>query len=140
MIADDPDQIEIINRPFRIIYNSSMRSDLATTREPTKSSSFIKYSDRYADVLGRALKIKSTNHLDISTEPVRPFFIRVKSIGMGAFSTVYLVSEEKTRTVYAMKVISKSIVPKNQEQLQEEIKIHMRLRHDNIVQLYHFYF
>lgn len=117
-----------------------MRSDLATTREPTKSSSFIKYSDRYADVLGRALKIKSTNHLDISAEPVRPFFIRVKSIGMGAFSTVYLVSEEKTRTVYAMKVISKSIVSKKQEQLQEEIKIHMRLRHDNIVQLYHFYF
>lgn len=38
---------------------------------------------------------------------------------MGAFSTVYLVSEEKTRTVYAMKVISKSTVAKNKEQLQE---------------------
>jgi serine/threonine protein kinase len=58
---------------------------------------------------------------------------------MGAFSTVYLVSEEKTRTVYAMKVISKSTVAKNKEQLQEEIKIHLRLRHENIIQLYHIY-
>lgn len=116
-----------------------MHRDLAINREQKKSSSFVKYSENYAEVLNRALKAKSTNVLDISHEPVNPFFIRVNSTGMGAYSTVYLVSEEKTRTIYAMKVISKSIVAKNKEQLQEEIKIHLRLRHENIIQLYHVY-
>lgn len=58
---------------------------------------------------------------------------------MGAFSTVYLVSEEKTKTIYALKVTSKSVVEANRESLEEELKIHMRLSHENIIKMYHAY-
>lgn len=80
---------------------------MAVNREPLKTN-FVKYSDKYEEVLMRALKAKSTNTLP--EPPMRPFFIRVKSLGMGAYSTVYLVSEEKTKTIYALKVVPKSVV------------------------------
>jgi serine/threonine protein kinase len=85
---------------------------MALNRElPKSSSTFVKYSDQYEEVLKRALKAKSSSTL--LEIPVKPFFIRVKSIGMGAYSTVYLVSEEKTKTIYALKVVSKSVVKKS---------------------------
>lgn len=85
----------------------------------------------------RALKAKSSTTLP--EPPVLPFFIRVKSLGMGAYSTVYLVSEEKTKTIYALKVVPKSVVKASRELLEEELKVHLRLNNRNIIQLYHAY-
>jgi hypothetical protein len=60
---------------------------------PKSSSTFVKYSDQYEDVLKRALKTITKSSSTLSEISIIPFFIRVKSIGMGAYSTVYLVSE-----------------------------------------------
>jgi serine/threonine protein kinase len=85
---------------------------MALNREVLKSNNtFVKYSNQYEEVLKRALKAKSPS--TTSEIPIKPFFIRVKSIGMGAYSTVYLVSDEKTKTIYALKVVSKSVIKNN---------------------------
>ena len=55
---------------------------------------------------------------------------------MGAASSVYLVSETHTRTIYAMKLISPNTLLKQKEFLQEEIKIHLSLDHPNVISLY----
>ena len=41
--------------------------------------------------------------------PIKLEFIQIRSIGIGAASSVYLVCELKTRAIYAMKIIAKSV-------------------------------
>ena len=55
-------------------------------RPHVKHSNVPRYSDKYKDVLERALKKQTT--INTSREL---FFYRVKSIGVGAFSFVYMV-------------------------------------------------
>ena len=60
----------------------------------------------------------------------------MRTIGVGAFSFVYLVGEEKSATIFAQKSISKKKVSEN---LFMEIKLHLTLSHPNIIELYHIY-
>ena len=74
-------------------------------RPQLKHSTVPRYSDKYKDVLERALKKHTTiipkNDLQ---------FIKGKSIGVGAFSFVYLVREDNSKTIYAQKSIAKKAV------------------------------
>lgn len=110
-------------------------------------SSFTRYSDRYKDVLDRALRDRnpnlSTNTLlqpSITEKPPLKFcFVQIKSLGIGAYSSVYLVTEERTRALYAMKIITRSALMNHKDNLFQEIKIHLQLSHPNIASLYHIY-
>ena len=55
---------------------------------------------------------------------------------MGAFSFVYFVIEENSKSIFAQKSISKKkITP----QLFTEIKLHFTIHHPNLIELYHIY-
>lgn len=107
------------------------------------SSSFVCYSDFYKDVYDRAIANKNSKIIIESpkeqVQPVKFQFIQIRSIGIGAASSVYLVCQLKTRAIYAMKIIAKSVKLKQKELLYQEIKIHLRLTHPNIISLYHIY-
>lgn len=57
-------------------------------RPLSKQSTVPRYSDKYKDVLERAMK-KTQQFVPTPTKEL--FFYRVKSIGVGAFSFVYMV-------------------------------------------------
>ena len=67
------------------------------------------------------------------------FFFRIKSIGIGAHSIVYLVEEDQTHTVYAQKSINMKHALEVKEDLVREIVIQMVLSHSKIIRLYHVY-
>lgn len=60
-----------------------------------RSSNFVCYSDFYKDVYDRAIANKNSNIIiespKIEVEPVKLEFIQMRSIGIGAASSVYLV-------------------------------------------------
>lgn len=65
-----------------------------------------------------------------------------KPLGKGKFGSVYLAREKRTRFIVALKVLSKSLIIKQnvQHQLRREIELQSHLHHPNILQLYgHFY-
>lgn len=62
---------------------------LGMNRPPSNSKGVPKYSDKYKDVLERANKREEV----VKPKPRELFFYRVRSIGVGAFSFVYLVAE-----------------------------------------------
>lgn len=92
-----------------------------------------RYSDKFKDVLERAMKKEEDAK---PKPPAELFFYRVKSVGVGAFSFVYEVMEEASGSIFAQKSISKKKVT---AQLFTEIKMHLTLHHSNIIQLYHIY-
>ncbi|MCQ2816636.1 MAG: protein kinase [archaeon] len=91
------------------------------------------------------LKIEGT-FLD-SYEPSSEFLpenfeiLNNKVLGQGAFSTVKLCKNKKNKNLYAVKIISKSILKDNGvdfENVFTEINLQERLNHPNIVRLYSF--
>lgn len=111
------------------------------------SIEFVAHSDKYRDYLEKALQSKNRSSLmqlpreRVLTQPppprLEPGFQRLRTLGSGAHSSVYLVKEAHTGAIFALKVISRDTMQKHKDLLQEEIKTHLRLRHQNIVQLYH---
>ena len=65
-------------------------------------------------------------------------FEKIDKIGQGAYGEVFLVRHSTTGTIYALKMISKSLIneQKIEENLFREIKIHSHLDHKNILRLY----
>ncbi|OMJ92677.1 hypothetical protein SteCoe_4556 [Stentor coeruleus] len=64
--------------------------------------------------------------------------VKPQQIGKGTYSEVCLVQHRKTKTFYALKAISKSIISVNLplQTLFREISLHKSLVHENIVRLY----
>jgi len=61
-----------------------------------------------------------------------------KTLGTGAFSKVKLATDTNTGTQYAIKIISREMVVKQQmeEQMKKEIAIMKMLKHPNIIELH----
>ena len=59
-------------------------------------------------------------------------------IGKGAFGIVWKVREKKTKKIFAIKIINKEDIIKNNmlDQIKKEINIMYKLNHPNIIQLY----
>ena len=90
------------------------------------------------DVKNRFLSLPKSAVEGLEHEPQKTDFNFIKKLGEGSFGTVYLVSHKKTKAIYAIKAIDKS-VPENLEQkanFNREIEIMYKLNHPNIVKLY----
>ena len=71
-------------------------------------------------------------------EPTIDDFTVIRELGIGSFGTVYLVTHNKTKAQYALKVIDKNL-PDNLEEKDSfcrEVEIMYKLNHPNIVKLY----
>lgn len=68
-------------------------------------------------------------------------FQLVKPIGSGRFGKVFLSRHKTTKTIYALKKMSKRLIKnlKMEHQVILEIKLQMFLEHPNIVKLYGFF-
>jgi len=61
-----------------------------------------------------------------------------KKLGSGRFGNVYLCEDKATRTIYALKVMSKSKIKEADmtEQVFWEIKLQSYMRHPNVLNIY----
>ena len=73
---------------------------------------------------------------NIATFQVSNYTIFRKSIGKGAFSTIYKGYDKKTMKVVAVKEISFEILKKYKDVIKRETKIMKKLNHENIIKLY----
>ena len=90
------------------------------------------------DVKNRFLLLPKSAVEGLEHEPKKSDFNFIKELGIGSFGTVYLVSHKKTKAIYALKAIDKSL-PENIEQkanFNREVEIMYKLNHPNIVRLY----
>ncbi|KAJ3138216.1 hypothetical protein HK101_003747, partial [Irineochytrium annulatum] len=60
-------------------------------------------------------------------------------LGTGAFSEVKTATERSTGNKYAIKIIDKAKCKGKESMIETEVKILMRVRHENIIQLYEMY-
>ncbi|KAJ3113892.1 calcium calmodulin-dependent protein kinase type 1G [Phlyctochytrium bullatum] len=62
-----------------------------------------------------------------------------ETLGTGAFSEVKVAVERSTGKKYAMKIVDKSKCKGKESMIDTEVSILMRVRHENIIQLYEMY-
>ncbi|XP_061591160.1 calcium/calmodulin-dependent protein kinase IGb [Cololabis saira] len=72
-----------------------------------------------------------------TTENIQEVFDLMEELGSGAFSEVYMVRERKTGKTFAMKCVKKK--KKVDINLENEITVMRRIKHDNIVGMEDFY-
>ncbi|XP_051515582.1 calcium/calmodulin-dependent protein kinase type 1D-like isoform X1 [Myxocyprinus asiaticus] len=72
-----------------------------------------------------------------STDNIQDVFEFMEVLGSGAFSEVFMVKERKTRKLFAMKCVKKK--NKRDLNLENEISVLRRIKHDNVVCLEDFY-
>ncbi|XDV23088.1 hypothetical protein PO909_027800 [Leuciscus waleckii] len=71
------------------------------------------------------------------TSNIKEIFDFKEVLGSGSFSEVYLVRERKTGNFYALKCVKKKQL--HHSNLENEIKVLKRIKHDNVVGLEDFY-
>ncbi|XP_022618933.1 calcium/calmodulin-dependent protein kinase type 1D-like [Seriola dumerili] len=71
------------------------------------------------------------------TENIQEVFDIMEELGSGAFSEVYMVKEKKTGKMFAMKCVKKK--QKRDLNLENEIAVLRRIKHDNVVGMEDFY-
>ncbi|KAK9967089.1 hypothetical protein ABG768_001506 [Culter alburnus] len=71
------------------------------------------------------------------TDNIKDVFDFKEVLGSGSFSEVYLVRERKTGNFYALKCVKKKQL--QHSNLENEIKVLKRIKHDNVVGLEDFY-
>ncbi|XP_056093895.1 calcium/calmodulin-dependent protein kinase IGa [Rhinichthys klamathensis goyatoka] len=71
------------------------------------------------------------------TSNIKDIFDFKEVLGSGSFSEVYLVRERKTGNFYALKCVKKKQL--HHSNLENEIKVLKRIKHDNVVALEDFY-
>ncbi|XP_059424878.1 calcium/calmodulin-dependent protein kinase type 1D-like [Carassius carassius] len=71
------------------------------------------------------------------TNNIKDIFDFKEVLGSGSFSEVYLVQERKTGNFYALKCVKKKQL--HHSNLENEIKVLKRIKHDNVVGLEDFY-
>lgn len=62
-----------------------------------------------------------------------------KVLGKGAYGQVKLVKHIDSGELFALKIISKSTIQNKNMDLMREVKIHKRLKHDNIIRLINYF-
>ncbi|XP_072223022.1 calcium/calmodulin-dependent protein kinase IGb [Leuresthes tenuis] len=72
-----------------------------------------------------------------TTENIQEVFDFMEELGSGAFSEVYMVRERKTGKTFAMKCVKKK--KKRDINLENEIAVLRRIKHENVVGLEDFY-
>ncbi|KAJ8412102.1 hypothetical protein AAFF_G00143690 [Aldrovandia affinis] len=72
-----------------------------------------------------------------NTDNIRDLFDFMEVLGSGAFSEVYMVKERKTGNHFALKCVKKKQLRDNN--LENEITVLRRIKHDNVVGLEDFY-
>ncbi|XP_040912992.1 calcium/calmodulin-dependent protein kinase IGb [Toxotes jaculatrix] len=72
-----------------------------------------------------------------STENIQEVFDFMEELGSGAFSEVYMVKEKKTGKMFAMKCVKKK--QKRDLNLENEIAVLRRIKHENVVGMEDFY-
>ncbi|CAB1440624.1 unnamed protein product [Pleuronectes platessa] len=72
-----------------------------------------------------------------NTENIQDVFDIMDELGTGAFSEVYMVKEKKTGKMFAMKCVKKN--QKQDLNLENEIAVLRRIKHDNVVGMEDFY-
>ncbi|XP_008317249.1 calcium/calmodulin-dependent protein kinase IGb isoform X2 [Cynoglossus semilaevis] len=72
-----------------------------------------------------------------NTENIQEVFEFMEELGSGAFSEVYMVKERKTGKTFAMKCVKKK--QKTDLNLENEIAVLRRIRHENIIGMDDFY-
>ncbi|KAJ8360672.1 hypothetical protein SKAU_G00171970 [Synaphobranchus kaupii] len=72
-----------------------------------------------------------------STDNIRNVFDFMEVLGSGAFSEVFMVKERKTGNHFALKCVKKKQLKENN--LENEIAVLTRIKHDNVVGLEDFY-
>ncbi|XP_031597856.1 calcium/calmodulin-dependent protein kinase IGb [Oreochromis aureus] len=72
-----------------------------------------------------------------NTENIQEVFDFMEELGSGAFSEVYMVKEKKTGKTFAMKCVKKK--QKRDLNLENEIAVLRRIKHENVVGLEDFY-
>ncbi|XP_075898095.1 calcium/calmodulin-dependent protein kinase type 1D-like isoform X2 [Nelusetta ayraudi] len=72
-----------------------------------------------------------------TTENIQDVFEFVQELGSGAFSEVYMVKEKKTGKMFAMKCVKKK--QKVDLNLENEINVLRKIKHDNVVGMEDFY-
>lgn len=88
-----------------------------------------RYADKYKDMLEQSAKKqkadsgKPTDPPQQSLPPPSFFFYRIRTIGVGAHSFVYLVQEENSKMLLAEKSITLAHAREVKEDLMREIKI-----------------
>lgn len=71
------------------------------------------------------------------TDNIQEIFEFMEELGSGAFSEVYMVKEKKTGKTFAMKCVKKK--QKRDLNLENEITVLRRIKHDNVVGMDDFY-
>ncbi|KAM9855681.1 calcium/calmodulin-dependent protein kinase IGb [Aulostomus maculatus] len=71
------------------------------------------------------------------TENIQEIFEFMEELGSGAFSEVYMVKEKKTGKTFAMKCVKKK--QKRDLNLENEIAVLRRIKHENVVGMEDFY-
>ncbi|KAM9785565.1 calcium/calmodulin-dependent protein kinase type 1D-like [Neosynchiropus ocellatus] len=71
------------------------------------------------------------------TENIQEIFEFMEELGSGAFSEVYMVKEKKTGKMFAMKCVKKK--QKKDMNLENEISVLRRIKHENVVGMEDFY-
>ncbi|XP_013886873.1 calcium/calmodulin-dependent protein kinase type 1D [Austrofundulus limnaeus] len=72
-----------------------------------------------------------------NTENIQEIFDFIEELGSGAFSEVYMVRERKTGKMFAMKCVKKK--KKRDINLENEIAVLRRIKHENVVGMEDFY-
>ena len=75
---------------------------------------------------------------EFTTKVVRGDFDEMKVLGKGSFGKVLLVRYKKNQKLYAMKILKKAVIMKNNEEIhtKTERKILAKINHPFIVSLY----
>ncbi|XP_028307867.1 calcium/calmodulin-dependent protein kinase type 1G-like [Gouania willdenowi] len=73
-----------------------------------------------------------------NTENIQEIFDFMEELGSGAFSEVYMVKEKMTGKAFAMKCVKKK-QQKKDPNLENEITVLRRIKHDNVVGMEDFY-
>ncbi|KAG7472503.1 hypothetical protein MATL_G00109470 [Megalops atlanticus] len=80
---------------------------------------------------------EANNDWKKSTDNIQEVFDFIEVLGSGAFSEVFLVKERKTGKHFALKCVKKS--QKRDNNLENEIAVLRRIKHENVVGLEDFY-
>ncbi|XP_042321347.1 calcium/calmodulin-dependent protein kinase type 1G isoform X2 [Sceloporus undulatus] len=118
------------------MYNSPNYLDVNQNEERMRSEMDCSTSENSASALEKKghKQEEESNSWKKQTTNIRKTFIFMEALGSGAFSEVFLVKHRTTGQLFALKCIKKSPVTQ-ESNLENEIAVLKKIKHDNIVTL-----